>query len=288
MQKIVIIPTEKTGEDDFEILNQVIQSLNHQTLKPDLIIIVKNHKEGIQFNINDKIESKIQIIELEKSKDKKYEAASVRNKALEYISSNIDEEKLCLYFLDDDCIVGKNYTKNLFPKRENEIRTVSPLVRVNYLKEKDKAKLVQRYEKTIRERATQTIKYYAKLILQSITKKELFISQIHFIEQSLKRGRRALGIISVILDMELIRILRYDENYDGNWGLEDSDFVMQIMEKGYYLTILHYLRVFHVHTEWKDKSRIISKDGYSQKNFEERVTKNPNEKYYYEKWKAKL
>ena len=71
--------------------------------------------------------------------------------------------------------------------------------------------------------------------------------------------------------------LQYDENYNGSWGLKDTDFALQLINRGYKIIPMYNVRTWHINTGWKSEN-------HTPISHEMRIDNNVNWKYLKKKW----
>ena len=288
MKKVVLIPTEKTGKTNIRILEFVLDSIYNQSSQIDEIIIVKNYTRNQKLQLNNNTQSKNKITELFLEKKLKYEAASVLNVGLEFIYKKFHaDKKINLIKIDDDCVLEKNYVKKMNPRNELEINTLTGQlwVRVHENKTLNNTKTKKEYFiDKIKKVISHPIKSVKTIINILKRKYETLFNirdvklRIDNVQDSLIPDNRAGGLISFIWDMKRMPDLRHDENYDGNWGFEDSDLMANLVSKGYYYNKIDNIYVKHYKTDWK-------KELHDPETANLKYVDNPNEKYFINKWK---
>ena len=72
-----------------------------------------------------------------------------------------------------------------------------------------------------------------------------------------------------------LRGMRCDERYNGYWGMEDTDFIFQLLNRGCSIRNQESSCVWHCQLNWKAENH--------SGTHEERMN-NPNYDYFIEKW----
>jgi len=243
LKRVVVICTEKTNPDGQAILREVLDALLPQA--PDEIVVVHN-KTHPQILPN--------VSNLFLEKNQPYEVASCFNLALDYCEQKYPEDFILLR-LDDDSIPQAHYlhymTHDLLP---HEVRQAMLM----YLK----WPLADDYNTHFTSDSwlhepVPDLDYAIENIDQIGKKMQLF------------------SLISVIWNRAL-RGLRCDEQFNGNWGLEDTDFCFQLLERGCHIVNHERSCVWHCLTDWKQENHQTSNGAEKE---------NPNALYFEQKWR---
>ena len=245
MDTIVVISTEKTGVANESLLNRVLEALGAQ--KPTEIVVVHNLIEK---------RSLPGVTNLHFPKTGKYEVASCINLALQYCEERYQEDFI-LIRLDDDCIPTPNYLHEISTGlgqgivHQGSIRYEEWPARADFEKSFDAESWLHR---TVPDLDTALLRIFYK-----------------------RNQIQLFSLIAVIWNARL-RGIRYDENYNGHWGLEDTDFSFQLLEAGCRIKARRGAGVWHFQTGWKKENHTGA--------HAERIN-NPNQRYFYSKWLRK-
>jgi len=250
MKRVVIIPTEKEQPTDMIVLEKVLKTISPQV---DDILLVKNHRTEKKFGLSYTRIIPSNVIELFCKKNSMYMTASVVNVALDYIEKNY-KEPIFLMTLGDDCITQRDYVKQMYERREEKIVYAPYISWVEY-----------DYD------VVQYIHFIGKRYPMYGSRED--IPSLEYIQENLERVGDTIilnGVSGYIWEPKCG--LREDTNFDGHWGYEDTDFKMQMLEKGYKIVICPTIRFWHIQTEYKRENRDVS------------AHKTPNRKRFHEKW----
>ena len=238
------ICTDKTEPRSLAILENAVWRLLAQSV--DEIVLVQNHKkkpEPHEFTTS---------LYLEKSGE--YMVATCGNLALDYLEEKYRRD-FVLLTLADDILVSGNYVDAMTSGLDEGIVRVpcgqflTWPVREDF---EDNFEAGFALEEPLKD-------------LRSVTE------NLHRIGD----GIYLSGFFSVRW-IPALRGTRYDENYNGHWGYEDSDFMLQLMEKGCEL---------HPCTGgvgWHISTAALSHDSHLPHHW--KVRNNPNFHYFNEKW----
>lgn len=247
MPKVVLIPTDKEGGKDRHLLDQVISRLLSQV---DEIVLVCNYtRHGFES-----ITNTYPVTILSKVKTEDYQLASTLNVGLEYIAKKYSEG-VYLIILGDDCIPSKTYVKDLQDVSERPMSVANGRVhRINITE-------THKIDKVSTPHSGDGINH--------------IVTEVNHALHPTNHVNALIGFEWQPEDMDM----RYDEHYDGYWGLEDSDFVLQLLERGY-VVVPSNAHCWHVNTG-------IRPENHVPMSHEQRLENNPNWAYFKEKWNVK-
>jgi len=244
--RVLIIPTHKTDKKDREVLIEVLKQLDNQKEMFDEVILVKNYEKNTIIGHH----CITPVTELFFKKTEEYQLSSTINFGLDYVTKRYSgSDKIFIGIIGDDCIMEKTLLENVLS-------------------------LSTPYSKVV----------YNPRVVQTEYSKEFKLPNEHGhgcpitlnkVETALNPRYHVNAILFWLWHKDDWGA-RYDSNFDGEWGLEDTDFALQLIHRGYAI-IPNNKRVWHIDIGW-------TKDLHKHIPHAHKIQHNPNWKYLKEKW----
>ena len=249
MKTVVAICTEKTTSADIDILDTVINRSRQQGA--DEIIVVENYPQPLRKH-ND-------VTYLHVKKQNAYELCRCANTALDYLEQQYLQD-FTLFCAADDWIPAGDYMDKM---RRNLARAHIHHPSGHYIR----LPLDRNYESN----------FVPDCRLRcSVPSLEFMIDHLESIGDDLILG----GIIAFIFD-ERARGLRFDSAYDGAWGYEDTDYILQLLAAGYRVIPVPDAHLWIVTSSWKCQN-------HQTCNHRLNISDNKNALYFQRKWRQKI
>ena len=244
--RVLIIPTHKTDKKDREVLIEVLKQLDNQKEMFDEVVLIKNYEKNTIIGHH----CITPVTEIFFKKTEEYQLSSTINFGLDYIIKKYFEfDKIFIGIIGDDCIMESFLLGNVIALSTKNSKVVfNPrVVQTEYSTDFARPNVeghgcpitLTSVEKAVNPR------YHVNAILFWLWHKEDWGA-------------------------------RYDSNFDGEWGLEDTDFALQLIHRGYVI-VPNKNRVWHIDVGW-------SKHLHQHIPHAQKIQHNPNWKYLKEKW----
>jgi hypothetical protein len=248
--RLLIIPTEKRLPNDVQILKRVLKSCDEQIEPFDEVILIKNydhyHQEIFGGNI------RTPLTELNFIKSNKYQMCSVINTGFDYVRKKYSSyDGVFMTIMGDDCVMEKNFFSTV----------------ISYSDEKHKAAFQPRIIHT---------NHTPKLDLPNVKGHGIvrILADVKTAIQPVNHVNSLLGWYWHKDDWDIY----YDENFNGSWGLKDTDYGLQLIHRGYKIIPMYDVRVWHINAGWKSENHVPISHA-------DKLSTNINWKYLVEKWK---
>ena len=247
MQSVSVLVTTYNSP---ETLRSVLESLQHQTVSAQQILICDDGSTPSTKSVIDVFQNRLPLVHCWQS-DTGFRAARCRNLALLKLSSDY------LILIDGDCVLPPTFVEShLALKQPNKIVAGSR----NLLSESDSKKFLVNFNKAERQNAFNSRKFYRL--------------RLGFLRDIWPKKWTSVRTCNMSLySRMLLAVNGFDENYVG-WGLEDSDLVVRLLQYGLTIRSGRFATcVNHLHHAESDRSK-VSKNSI---RFQALLTHNGND-----------
>ena len=233
-----------------EALRSVLESLQHQTVSAQQILICDDGSTPSTKNIINVFQNRLPLVHCWQP-DTGFRAARCRNLALSKVSCEY------LILIDGDCILPSTFIEShLALKQPNKIIAGSR----NLLSESESEKFLKNFSEAKRHSAFNDRKFYRL--------------KLGFLRDLRPKNWASVRTCNMSLySRKMLAINGFDENYVG-WGLEDSDLVVRLIQYGLTIRSGRYATcVNHLYHPESDRSRVST----NSVRFHTLLTQNKND-----------